>query len=478
MRSIQRLKLGFSACALLFLSDCSKSSKPDAVVSLYTEAPMGGAEGDFFSAGFWPTESWWEVFEDPCLNVCIETALKNNPDLLVAKSRVEEAFQVALREGGPRWFQAGVDGSVTMMHISSNGLYKALNPSLSSNGTLIDLGGVLSYEVDIWGKNYQRYMAAVNLFQASGAKDFLVQVDVSTRVAESYYILQSLEAQLETVNEWLGSQQEILDLSTLLLKYRMLDRIQLETVQQELEALKQDFERLKMAKELQRHMLAVLMGCGPDAKICVGTHFLEPTQNLVIPQNLNIGLLKRRPDLAADIYFLESLKREVKMAKTLFYPDINILGSGGWDAFTGTNFFSPSSLTGMLLPSFTLPVFTGFRLSGNLGAKIKAYEAGVHQYNAHVLKAAQEVKDAVSRIEDVVMNIGYQKNILDEESIKLELTQILTKNRIYNKIQLDREKNALYEKWITMYNLYRERYQRHIQLIRALGGGFSMEKNP
>jgi outer membrane protein TolC len=88
------------------------------------------------------------------------------------------------------------------------------------------------------------------------------------------------------------------------------------------------------------------------------------------------------------------------------------------------------------------------------------------------LKASQQVKDAVSNIEGVVLNIGYQKNLLQEEMVKLDLTNLLFKNRIASKIRLDVEQNRVYEKWITLYNLYRQRYQYHIQLIRTLGGGY------
>lgn len=128
-----------------------------------------------------------------------------------------------------------------------------------------------------------------------------------------------------------------------------------------------------------------------------------------------------------------------------------------------------------LLPSFNLPVFTGFRLEGNLGASIKAFEAGIHKYNANVLKASQQVKDAVSDIEGIVLQIQYQKNLLTEEGIKLDLTKTLFQNRIVSKIRLDEEQNRYYERWITMFNLYRLRYQFHINLIRNLGGGYLQE---
>jgi NodT family efflux transporter outer membrane factor (OMF) lipoprotein len=462
---------------LFVLQDCSWNQKVDPKVHVYLDAPLttpistDGETGGPFCVGFWPTQSWWEVFDDPCLSQCILTALEQNPDLMVAKSRVEEAFQIARREGGPRWVQAEIDGDINFAHLSKNGLYRTLNPSISPNALQIDLNGILSYEVDIWGQYYETWMSAFNRFQSSEAKKSFVEVDISTRVAEVYFVLQSLIAQIAELEKWVASQKEIIRLSQTLLKNKIIDQIQMEIEYQALEGLNKDLESLTTAKQIQSHLLAVLMGNGPDALFPMSATFKEPLEKLEIPTNLALGLLKRRPDLAADILYLTSLERDIKIARTLFYPNINIIGSGGIQNLKG-GVFSPSSLQGSFLPSFTLPIFTGFRLEGNLGAAIKAYEAGIHQYNANVLKASQQVKDAVSNIEGVVLNIGYQKNLLQEEMVKLDLTNLLFKNRIASKIRLDVEQNRVYEKWITLYNLYRQRYQYHIQLIRTLGGGY------
>jgi NodT family efflux transporter outer membrane factor (OMF) lipoprotein len=476
--SVERFFRLMAANMVFFLlQDCAWNQKANPQLHVYQEAPIvspicaGEVTEGPFSVGFWPTASWWEIFEDSCLSRCIQIALEKNPDLLEAKSRVEEAFQLAKRAGGPRWFQAEVDGDLNLAHLSKNGLYRTLNPDIPPNALQIDLNGILSYEVDIWGKNYETWMAAVNRLESVEAKRSFVQVDISTRVAEVYFILQSLEAEIQELSNWITSQKEIIFLSQQLLKHRIIDQIQMEIEYQALESLNKDMESLTTAKQIQSHLIAILMGNGPDSSYPISSNFQEPLKKLSIPTNLSLGLLKRRPDLSSDIFSLKALQREIKIARTLFYPDINIIGSLGIQNLKGV-VFSPSSVQASLLPSFSLPIFTGFRLEGNLGAAIKAYEAGIHQYNAHVLKASQQVKDAVSNIEGVVLRIGYQKKLLDEENIKLDLTQKLFKNRIASKIGLNREKNRVYEKWITLLNLYRQRYQYHIQLIRFLGGGY------
>ena len=463
------------AVLFMFLQDCGWNQKVDPTVQPFEEAPIYTAQelldSEAFYSGFWPTKSWWEIFEDPCLDACIKTALKNNPDLLVAKSRVEEAKNVALREGDPRWFQISAEGEVQLSHLAKKGLYRSLNPDIPPNAVEIDLNGIFSYNVDIWGQNYERYMAAVNLFQSSQAKQSFVEVDISTRVAETYFVYQSLLAQIGELNFWIASQKEIIELSFSLLQHRIIDKIQYEIELQALEQLNKDLESLSTAAAIQKHLLSVLMGQGPLDALMVSESFCPPEQKLVIPSTLSLGLLKRRPDLAADIFYLNSLQREIKIARTLFYPNINLVPGGGIQNINGGNII-PQSLQAFFLPSFSLPIFTGFRLTGNLGAKIKSYEAGVHQYNANVLKACEEVADAISNVQGIVLEINFQKGLVEQEKIKLDLTQKLFVNNIISKIQLNIEKNLYYQRWITLYNLYRLRYQYHVQLIRSLGGGY------
>lgn len=471
------LRFVTAAGIFFLLQDCAWNQKSNPEYQIYSEAPIvspvspsGETDGPF-STGFWPTASWWEIFADPCLECCIQIALKKNPDLLEAKSRVEEAFQLAKRAGGPRWFQAEVDGDINFAHLAKNGLYRTLNPDIPANAIQIDLNGILSYDVDIWGKNYETWMAAMNRFESVDARKSFVEVDISTRVAEVYFILQSLEAQIQEVSKWILSQQEIILLNASLLDHKIITLIEMQSEYQALESLNKDMESLTTAKKIHSHLLAILMGNGPDSPFPISLNFQEPLEKLSIPTNLSLGLLKRRPDLSSSIYNLTALQREIKIARTLFYPDINIIGSLGIQNLKGV-VLSPSSMQASLLPSFSLPIFTGFRLEGNLGAAIKAYEAGIHQYNSHVLKASQQVKDTVSNIEGIVLKISYQKNLLDEENIKLDLTQKLFQNRIASKIGLNREQNRVYEKWIALLELYRQRYQYHIQLIRFLGGGY------
>jgi outer membrane protein TolC len=55
-----------------------------------------------------------------------------------------------------------------------------------------------------------------------------------------------------------------------------------------------------------------------------------------IPEHLSIGLLVHRPDLAAALYLADSAARLMKVAKTQFYPTIDLTAFVGFNALTLT----------------------------------------------------------------------------------------------------------------------------------------------
>ena len=89
--------------------------------------------------------------------------------------------------------------------------------------------------------------------------------------------------------------------------------------------------------DVQRHLLARLAGKGPDEglKYFAQSRALIPTR-LPVPEHLSMGLLVHRPDLAAALYRADSAARLVKVAKTQFYPTIDLTAFVGFNALTLT----------------------------------------------------------------------------------------------------------------------------------------------
>jgi outer membrane protein, multidrug efflux system len=65
--------------------------------------------------------AWWEQFNDPVLNGLVETALKENKDILIATARVEEFFGRYFAVRGDRFPLIDASGSAYRQGVSEEG---------------------------------------------------------------------------------------------------------------------------------------------------------------------------------------------------------------------------------------------------------------------------------------------------------------------------------------------------------------------
>jgi multidrug efflux system outer membrane protein len=154
-------------------------------------------------------------------------------------------------------------------------------------------------------------------------------------------------------------------------------------------------QRLRAASE---HSLAVLLGKSAS-QFSMAANPLNPV-DINIPPGLPSSLLERRPDIAAAERAMAAANSRIGVAKSAFFPSLNITGSGGFESATLGDLFNWSSRTFLLGPfagtALSMPIFDGGRRKGNLANARAIYEEDVANYRQQVLVAFQEVEDNLS----------------------------------------------------------------------------------
>jgi outer membrane protein TolC len=109
-------------------------------------------------------------------------------------------------------------------------------------------------------------------------------------------------------------------------------------------------------------------------------------------------LIERRPDVATAERTMAQENALVGVAKTSFYPQLTLSGTGGVQSISlGSLITTPStfwSLGGDLLQ----PIFNGGRNRANFAATKSAYDESVANYRESVLDAFQQVEDGLSNL--------------------------------------------------------------------------------
>ena len=179
-------KLIISLAATLALSSCGIYSKYKSA----TEVPDGlyGQEGvnPSDSASNLGSLPWQEVFTDPCLRTLIDTALVRNTDLRTAHLRVKEA-EATLLSARLSYLPA--------FSLSPQGTASSFDGGKASQTYSLPVSA--SWEIDIFGRLTNAKRRAQAVVAQSRDYEQAVQTQLIAAVANNYYTLLMLDAQIE-----------------------------------------------------------------------------------------------------------------------------------------------------------------------------------------------------------------------------------------------------------------------------------------
>src|SRR5258706_13353242 len=160
------------------------------------------------SSGAGPVErTWWTGFGDPVLTRLIDEALARNLDLRLAAARVAEAK--ALTDAQRSFTLPTIDLGVGAQR--SRSVFVVTGRPILANSATAQFQ--VAYEVGLWGRLDALVAAAqASTDAAAAARDF-VALSVSAIVADAYFNLRSIDAQLELARETLESRARSLALT-------------------------------------------------------------------------------------------------------------------------------------------------------------------------------------------------------------------------------------------------------------------------
>ncbi|HMJ88431.1 MAG TPA: efflux RND transporter permease subunit, partial [Candidatus Acidoferrum sp.] len=239
--------------------------------------------------------AWWEVFGDRQLDELERRATESNQELQAAIARVEQSrasARVARAEllptldANPSWIRQRYSPN-------QEPNFGALTANTFS--TPLDL----SYEVDLWGRVRRSFESARADAQSSLAAMHNVLLTLQADLAQNFFTLRSLDAEIATVRGQIRLRQELVRLA----RSRFEGGIgnELDNARAENELANTDAELaalLKRRAELE-NAIAILVGENPSQfKLAAVTNIVVAGQPPRVPSGLPAELLERRPDVA------------------------------------------------------------------------------------------------------------------------------------------------------------------------------------
>ena len=457
---------------LLLLSGCKVSSDvPAPDMGLPAEYRDSQASADTTTIA---DVQWKEFFPDATLQELIGKAVNNNNDLQIAVKNIESARQL-LRQS--KWgnvpqvnFSTTANTSIPSQN-SLNGI--SLNNFLhTSHIEDYNAGATLSWEADIWGKIGSRKKDALAQYLKTEEARKAIQTNIVAAVAQGYYNLLMLDAQLEVAvkNRTLGE-------NTVAIVQRQFTAGQVTSL-----ALEQaDAQRLKAAQivpqiekeiAIQENALSILTGAVPDRIIRNTTLDLSPLQT-TLATGVPAGIVSHRPDVKATEYELQAANARVGVAKASMYPALNITAAGGVNSFQANNWFNmPASLFGMVAGSLAQPLLQGRRLKTQYEVAKIDREKAVIAFRQQVLVAVGEVSDALVRVEKLKEEREFATARVANLQRATNNADLLFKSGMANYLEVITAQSNVLQSELELAAVKRDQLNAVAQLYRALGGGW------
>ena len=353
---------------------------------------------------------WRSVFTDPQLQALIEQGLANNTDMLNAALNVKmvEAQLTAAKLAFVPSFTFSPQGTIS----SWDGSKATKTYSLPINA---------SWSIDLFGNLLNQKRSAQMALLATKDYQLVVKTNLIANIANTYYTLMMLDKQLEIVDNMTQLTKDTWDMMKL---QKELNNAK-ETSVQSAEA--NYYSVLAQAADLKRQIretensLSLLLGQPAQT---IGRGKLE-NQSLPTEFSTGVGIqmLNNRPDVHYAEMTLAQCFYDTQAARSKFYPNITISGSGAFTNNSGGGIVNPGKWLLSAIGSLVQPIFQNGQLVAQLKVAKAQQEQAFNTWQQAVLSAGSEVSNAL-----VLYNSSEEKSKLEQKQI-----ESLTKNVQYTK---------------------------------------------
>lgn len=430
----------------------------------------------------WIFGNWWEIFADAHLNGLVEDALLLNPNMKMAKDRIEFAKYQAKEAKSFLFPTLYFNADSTKFVQSKTGIFA---PPSEPNQTFFPLKYTqtefnfdFDYEFDFFEKNKNLWRASLGEFQAVKVEEIVARLVLSLSVVETYFRLQTDLLKKKNAEEIEENRRELTNLTSRSLSQGLATEILKNKSINNLLITKQNRLQKELTVHLDLHLLQSLVANNFCLELESFTIVIEELENKFNPilscflQELPLDLIAARADIQVILHRVRSFGFRIKAAEALFYPNINLSLLTGMQTIQLAKLFNSESFYGVWGPAIHLPCFDGGFLAANLGLRKMDYKLAVDEYEEKLLEAIRQVLDAKINLEII------EKRLLAAKEIEKRAFSI------FNLIGKRREHHLasnydFFEAKIEFFNAQDEvielqflRLQSLLNLIRALGGGY------
>ncbi|HSZ34728.1 MAG TPA: efflux transporter outer membrane subunit, partial [Puia sp.] len=397
----------------------------------------------------------------------IKMAIDSNRDLLTAGSRMQEALALSGAVKANLYphlsYQAAAGGGKAGT--------EATKVNGGVNGGVLNVFGVLNWELDVWGKLRLQSQSAVDDFLSSKANRDALQVSLVAEVASDYFLLRDLDNELMISESTLEGRKKNTQIISDKFNHGYVSELDLLQARQQEAIAAAAIPGFRRQITLTENAIRVLIGLGPGS-IVRGASNYDQILSPDIPVGLPSQLLERRPDIVASEFALQSQFAKIGIAQANRFPTISLTGLLGFASPQLSNMLTSQGLVANGFGSLVGPLFNWGQNKKLVEVEKYRTEQLYYQYQQTTLNAFADVDNALASYRDLNEEHQARKEQVEVAAKALRLSQARYNDGYTSYLEVIIMQTNLFDAQLLESNTMQQKLNSIVSLYKALGGGW------
>lgn len=460
----------------MLLAACGipKIAQPDVSQS---QPDKYGSSSDTNTAGNIP---WREFFNDPYLQVLIDSALLNNQEQRILFQEINIAASEARARKGEYLPFVGIglgSGVDKVGRYTSRGASDAnteVKPGTPFPEPLGNLTGGLyaSWELDIWKKLRRARKAAMYRYAASTEGRNFAKTQLVAEIANSYFELLALDKQLAILKQNITIQSNALEIVRLQKTAAKVTELAVKRF--EAEVAKNKSLQFSIEQDIieMENRINFLAGRYPQ-HVSRSTADFQQLVPKAVSAGIPIQLLSNRPDIRQAELELKAAKLNVQVARAGFYPSVTLRAGVGYEAFNAAYLLrTPESMLYSLAGDLVAPLVNRNAIKANFNAANARQIQAVYQYDRTLLQAHIEVVNQLSKISNLEKSYTLRRQQVEALTESIDIANLLFQSARADYMEVLLTQRDALESRFELVETQKQQLMAVVNVYQALGGGW------
>jgi NodT family efflux transporter outer membrane factor (OMF) lipoprotein len=421
-------------------------------------------------------DAWWTVYRDDDLDALQVRLIANSPDLEAAFARYRQA--TAITDQARAGLFPALIGSVNLQRDRQaiDRPLRVLGPGSPNDYGSYTVNLEVDYELDLWGRIRNQVASGVASEEAAARDLESARLSLEAQLADSYLALRGLDRQIALLVDTADAYGKALDLTTTRHDGGLASGLDVARAQTQLESTRAQLKQTIAQRAVNEHAIAALIG---DS----ASNFSLPPRlaNIplpAIPIDVPSVLLQRRPDIAAAERRIAAANAGIGVARAAQYPSITLSGLIGYQSDDINHLISAPNTFWAIGPSLLAPLFDAGRRRAEVDRTRAVLDEQGARYRSVVLGAFQQVEDNLALLNHYRDAAVSERAAVDAAQRSLDFASLRYREGAVNYLEVVIAQTALLQTQQTSLGLDTAQQRASVQLIRALGGGWSAASPP